>query len=266
MSHQMPYNQTPQNKGGNRLTGSRDAIYLHNKYQTEIDNAHTALVNEIHHVEGVNRRKAIDFYHQSEALREDMKAHQEEAKSLEATLENLLTKEFGQEYKMWKENTQGLNIRTTEGIRSETIGILGHASSSTPLKYLEKYPAHSAHPSISNNKRSLEIKIKDIRAKAEAYNKAISSFNYELPFYTKNTEKCQANLKRYLRIIQEGNDKINNCRYVNGFFYRMLPEDKKAEILLDTLKHPIEKWENMISMFEDDLNKYQSKPFEELTY
>jgi len=266
MTQQLKYNTVPQVRGGSRITGSRDAKALHNRYQTEVDNAHVALVNEIHHVEGVNRMKALGFYHQAQALREDVKAHLTEFSSLEATLDALLTKDFGQEYTMWKENTQGLSIRTTEGFKSEVTGVLGCVTSAPSLKYLEKYPEHSSHPSIQASRRSLESKIRDIRVKVEAYDKAVSGFNHELPFYAKNVRKCQDNLDRYYKVLREGNDRINACRYVNSFLFRLLPEDKKMEILLDTLKYPIEKWEHVIAMFWEDLSKWQQRPFEELTY
>lgn len=264
MSTQLPYNVTKQSKGGSVL--SRNAKALHNRYQTEVDNAHTALVNEIHHVEGVNRRKALDYRHQAQELQEGVKAHLDEFNSLEATLDVLLTKDFGQEYTMWKENTQGLNIRTTEGFKSDVTGVLGYVTSAPTLKYLERYPEHSSHPSVQANRQSLESKIRDVRMKVESHNRVVSGFNHELPFYAKNVQKCQDNLERYRRILQEGNDRIGSCYYVKSFLFRVLPEDKKMEILIDTLKHPMEKWENVIKMFQEDLSRWQQQPFEELAY
>jgi hypothetical protein len=253
-----------------RITGHRDAVFLKNKYQTELNKANVDLIDMIHHVENVNRRKALDYYHEAKALREDLKAHLGERDSLSQRLDTLLEKELGQEYKMWKESPQGLRINTTEGLTSQVsqagMGVVGNINPTPILKYLEKYPALSSQPRFSELVSNIKDKEKEIRKKAESYNRAISGFNHELPFYEKNVQKCQDNLDHYHKILEEGTSKIENCRYVKSFMFRMLPEDQKAEILIDTLPHTIEKWKNMITLFRDDLSKYQKQPFTELSY
>ena len=263
---QIAYNTTRQVKGGSTLTGSRSSKFLRNKYQTEIDNAHIALVNEIHHVEKVNRTKTLSYYHRAQALKEGLKAHYTELEALEATLDSLLAKSFGQEYKMWKENTQGLNIRTTEGLGGKTTNIMGQTNATTTLRYLEKYPEHSSHPDIQSTKKSLETKLKENRVKEEQYYEKIADFNHELPYYTKNVQKCQDNIDRYYALLQEGMSAIQNSRYVRGFFFMLLTEDKKADIMLDTIKHPMVKWKNIIEMFQKELNDFEVKPFQEMLY
>ena len=252
------------------ITGHRDAAFLRNKYQTELDNANAALINMVHHVEAENRRKALDYYHDAKALREDLKAHLAERDSLSQRLDALLEKELGQEYKLWKESPQGLRINTTEGLTSQVsqagMGVVGNISPTPILKYLERYPTLSSQPRFSEIVSNIKDKEKEIRKKAESYNRAVSGFNHELPFYEKNIQKCQDNFDRYHKILEEGASKIQNCRYVKGFLFRMLPEDKKAEILLDTLPHTIEKWKNMIALFQEDLSQYQKQPFGELPY
>jgi len=257
----LPFNTTEQVVGGNRITGSRDAIFLRNRYQTELDNSHTALVNEIHHTEGLNKRKTVDYYYNAVALNDDIISHLDELTSLESALESLLDKDFGQEFKMWKENTQGLNIKTKDGISGSVTSILGVASSSPAIKYLEKYPEQTSHPGVIANKNSLENKIQDIRKKHEEYHEQVSLFNHELPFYSKNVQKCKDNLNRFFSILDEGNAKINECRYLKSIFFRILPQDKKSDILLYTLPFPIEKWKHMIDLFDDDLNKYINSDF-----
>jgi len=253
-----------------RITGHRDAIFLRNKYQTELDNANAALINEVHHIENENRRKALDYYHEAKALSEDLKAHLAERDSLSQRLDALLEKELGQEYKMWKESPQGLRINTTKVFTSQVsqvgMGIVGNINPTPILKYLERYPALSSQPRFSEIVSNIKNKEQEIRKKSESYNQATSRFNHELPFYEKNIQKCQDNFDRYHKVLEEGTTKIENCRYVKGFLFRILPEDKRGEILLDTLPHTIEKWKNMIALFKEDLSQYKKQPFTELAY
>jgi uncharacterized protein with FMN-binding domain len=272
----MPYKHIPikpstsKNNDGNWITGSRDAKYLHNKYQTELDNAHIALVNMIHHIEDENRKKALRFYNEAQALREDIKAHQAERTSLYEALDAQLEKELGQEYKMWKTSPQGLRINTKEGLKSDTvqagIGVVGNINPTPILRYLERYPELSAKSRFSEITSKIKEKEREIRTKTEACNRAISGFNNELPFYDKNVIKCQDNLNRYFKILEEGNEKINSCRYIKSSFFKILPEDKKDEIRLNTLTHPMDKWKNMLALFKEDLSKYQKQHLSQLSY
>jgi len=272
-SKQAQFNATTQAQGGNRLTGSEEAIVLRNKYQTELDNANAALINQVHHTENENRRKVLDYYHQSQALKEDIKARQAERTALIDELKSQIDKERGQEFRMWQQSPQGLRIKTTQGVRSDAsqagIGNVGNISPSPVLKFLEQYPKLASTPFIREMLDRVERLEGEIRRKAESYHQSVARFNRELPFYEKNVLKCQENLTRYHKILDEGNDKINNCRYVNhgkGLYFRLLSQKEKDNIILQTLPHVTEKWESMIALFEKDLDQYQSHSFIELSY
>jgi hypothetical protein len=272
-SKQVPFNATPQVKGGNRLTGSEEAIALRNKYQTELDNANAALINQVHHTENENRRKVLDYYHQSQALKEDIKTRQAERSALIDELKSQIDKERGQEFKMWQQSPQGLKINTTQGFRSDStqagIGNVGNISPSPVLKFLEQYPKLASTPFIRDMLDRVERLEGEIRRKAESYHQSVAGFNRELPFYEKNVLKCQENLTRYHKILDEGTTKIDNCRYVNhgkGICFRILSQKEKDGILLQTLPHVTEKWESMIALFKKDLDQYQSHSFTELSY
>jgi len=267
------FNATPQVRGGNRFVGSEEAITLRNKYQTELDNANAALINQVHHTENENRRKILDYYNQSQALKADIKARQDERTALIDKLENQIDKERGQEFRMWEKSPQGLRINTTQGLRNETsqsgIGIVGTINPSPVLKFLEQYPKLASTPFIREMLDRIERLEGEIRRKAESYHQSVAGFNRELPSYEKNVLKCQENLSRYHRILDEGTNKIDNCRYVNhgkGLFFKMLSQKEKDNILLQTLPHVTEKWESMIALFKKDLDQYQSRSFTELPY
>lgn len=253
-----------------RITGREEAASLRNTYQTELDNANAALVNEIHHTEGVNRRKALDYYHQAQALKEDIKVRQAERKALVDALDAQIEKERGHEYEMWKQSPQGLRINTTEGLKTEVsqagLGVVGTITPAPVLKYLEQYPKSAATSFVIEIIGKIESKEGEIRKKAEAHNQSVASFNHELPFYEKNVLKCEENLRRYNKILKEGTDKINGCRYVKSPAFKMLSQKEKDGILLQTLPHTIEKWERIIELFRNDLIQWQKQSFTELSY
>jgi len=253
-----------------RISGREEVTTLHNTYQTELDNANAALVNMIHHTEEVNRRKALDYYHQAQALKEDIKTRQAERTALIDTLDAQIDKERGQEYRMWKQSPQGLKINTTEGLKSEVsqvgLGLVGTITPSPVLKYLEQYPKLASSPFILEIVGKIERKEEEIRRKAESYHQSIAGFNKELQFYDKNVLKCQENINRYQKILNEGTTKINSCRYIKSLGFKMLSQKERDGILLQTLPHTIEKWENMIMLFKNDLSQWEKQPFKELAY
>jgi len=273
-SKRAPMFTTPQTTKGTgiigRITGREEATTLRNKYQTELDNANAALINMIHHTEEINRRKALDYYHQAQALKEDIKTRQAERKALIDTLDAQIEKERRQEYEMWKQSPQGLRIDTTEGLKTEVsqagLGLVGTITPAPVLKYLEQYPKLASSPFITEIIGKIESKEGEIRRKAEAYHQSVAGFNHELPFYEKSVVKCEENMNRYHRILEEGTNKINNCRYVKGHLFKMLSQREKDGILVQTLPHTIEKWEHMIDLFRSDLSQWQKQPFTELSY
>lgn len=273
-SKRAPMFTTPKTTKGTgiigRVTGREEATTLRNTYQTELDNANAALINMVHHTEEVNRRKALDYYFQAQALKEDIKTRQTEREALIDTLDAQIEKERGQEYEMWKRSPQGLRINTTEGLKTEIsqagLGLVGTITPAPVLKYLEQYPKLASSPFIMEIIGKIESKEGEIRRKREACTQSVAGFNHELPFYEKNVVKCEENMSRYNKILKEGMDKINSCRYVKGPAFKMLSQREKDGILLQTLPHTIDKWEHMIDLFKNDLSQWQKQPFTELSY
>ena len=271
-NNNVPMNKTSQTEKGTgflgRLSKREEATSLRNKYQTELDNANAALVNEVHHVERKIRNVTLDHYNQAQALKADIKTRLTERKSLFDTLDAQIEKERGQEYELFKIKPQGTNI-TADRLPGEVhIGGLGSVGvvNTAPLKYLERYPSMASTPFVRDIISKIELKESEVRNKAESYHRAIASFNRSMPEYKTHVIKCEENLARYHKILKEGSDLINNCSYVKGVWFRMLSQKEKDAILLQTLPHTTEKWEHIIEEFKHDLSQWQAQPFTELTY
>ena len=241
---------------GSRITGSRDAIFVRNRYQDQLDRVSESITEEINNMEHGNRRKMLGYYHKAEALRVDLQSHLAELNRLEITLEHLLEHDFTQEYKMWKDHAQGLSIRTKEGLGSNVVSILGSTHTTPALKYLEKYPEHSSHPNIQLTKKSLEAKLRDVRVVGEKYHHDASMYNHEIPYLEKNIRKCHTILERYDTLLVRGTAELGRCRYVNSLLFRWLPADHKLKMQLDTLGHFIEKSRSMLDLFESELSSH----------
>lgn len=257
------FNTTKQIKGGNLITGSRDAVFLRNRFQTEVDNANAAFVNMIHHVEDDERFKITRFIHQAEKLEKDILAHTDERKRLYDSLDELLKKELGQEYIMFNLNPQGVNIKATELGTSVHIGGLGSTGivNTAPLKYLEKYPELQAKASFATILHKIEEKEKEIRIAVQNFNQEVAIFKSTLPSLETDLKKCEDKQKAYFKLLEEWNEKRKLARYFNSFWFKILPEDKKASLIPDTITHRIEQFTNTLNIFQSELIQWKNHKF-----
>ena len=255
------FNTTKQIKGGNLITGSRDAVFLRNRFQTEVDNANAAFVNMIHHVEDDERFKITRFIHQAEKLEKDILAHTDERKRLYDSLDELLKKELGQEYIMFNLNPQGVNIKATELGTSVHIGGLGSTGivNTAPLKYLEKYPELQAKASFATILHKIEEK--EIRIAVQNFNQEVAIFKSTLPSLETDLKKCEDKQKAYFKLLEEWNEKRKLARYFNSFWFKILPEDKKASLIPDTITHRIEQFTNTLNIFQSELIQWKNHKF-----
>jgi len=271
-NNKVPMNMTPPTTKGTGLLGRisrrEEATSLRNKYQTELDNANAAVVNEVHHVERESRKVTLDYFNQAQALKADIKTRLTERKALFDILDTQIEKERGHEYEMFKIKPQGTNV-TADRLSGEVrIGGLGSVGivNTAPLRFLKQYPTMASTPFIRDIIGKIEIKESEVRRKAESYHQAIAGFNRSIPDYKTHVMKCEDNLARYRKILAEGSDLINNCSYVKSAWFRMLSQKEKDAILLRTLPHTTEKWEHLIEEFKNDLSQWQAQPLTELEY
>jgi len=67
-----------------KITGRSDAVFIRNKYQTELDNAHAAIVNMVHRTEN-NLATLKGAYDNSQRLKKNIEAHLEEMAKMAIT-------------------------------------------------------------------------------------------------------------------------------------------------------------------------------------
>lgn len=257
------FNTTEQHSGGNILTGSKDAIFLRNRYQTELDNAHAAFVNMVHHIEDNERSQIIHYFHLSERLEKDITAHISERDNLYKSLDELLEKELGQEYSMFKLKPQGLSVTTSKlsgGTHIQGFGSSGIVNTA-PLRYLEKYPDLQTKSSFASIMHKINEKEREIRNKAESFNESISHFKATLPHYESDVNKCDSKLIFYNNILNEWNDKRSNCKYFNSAWFKLLTLEKKTRLLPDTLTHRIQQFTNSLNIFKSEVTHYKSHKY-----
>lgn len=261
---QAPFNTTKQSSGGNILTGSRDAVFLRNKYQTELDNAHAALVNMLHHVEDDERLKITKFVHEAEKLERDILAHTAERDNLYSALDELLEKELGQEYTMFKMHPQGASVIANKlGANVHVGGGLGgtSVSNAAPLRYLEKYPELQTKTSFSAILHKIQDKEKEIRQATERYNQEIAWYKSTIPWLESDLLKCSEKLSAYHLLFAEWERERQSCRYFHSMWFNLLPADKKADLLPNTITHRVDQFTHTLEMFQRELVEYKNHRF-----
>jgi chromosome segregation ATPase len=260
-----PFNTTLQVKGGNRITGSRDAIFIRNKYQTELDNAHASFVNMIHHVEDNERWKAIDFLHKAQGLKQDIESHKSERVSLYAELRDTLSKEL--DFQKWmRSRTEKMASATTKNLRTniQRVDDSSEINIEAVTDFLKVNPEHASTPSIISLTGSIKEKEKELRLKEEDYNKVVMLFNREIPYLESDLDKCDKKLIVYQSLLKDWEEKRKNCRYYSSFWFRLLPEENKSELLPDVIKHRIEQFTSTLELFKRELDEYKTHEFSTL--
>jgi len=261
---QASFNTTKQLLGGNILTGSRDAVFLRNKYQTELNNAHAALVNMLHHVEDDERLKITKFVYEAEKLESDILAHTAERENLYSSLDELLEKELGQEYSMFKMKPQGASVTAEKlGASVHIGGGLGgtNISNAASIRYLEKYPELQTKASFSTILHKIQDKEREIRQATEKCNQEIAWFKSTIPWLESDLAKCTDKLAVYRSLLSEWEKERKSCRYFQSTWFRLLPADKKAELLPDTITHRVDQFTHSLDMFQQELITYKNHRF-----
>lgn len=196
-------------------------------------------------------RKAQNPLHAANALKSNISAHEKERDELYTALNLALDKELGHEFNMGKDSKQGLRIETTEGIGSGG-GLL--SSGNISLQYLEKYPKLSSDPRFQELFNTISEKEHRIRKKKEEYNEQARWYNHELTYFPKNIKIADDILSEYNRVLNEGLQSLNSCRYINSLLYKFSSEENKQSVTIEIELHQIELKKNLIDSFRDYIN------------
>jgi len=253
------------------ITGRRDAAFLRNRYQSELDNANASVVEMVHHCEDKNH-ELKEAFNKSQGLKASIAAHEQERENAFDALNNLLNKEKDFEAFMHKETTgmykevaksqSAKNIK----IRQRMVGSDNEMRFAAMMKYLDKYPEYQTKSSFKKILDKIEEKEREIRDSKIDYNKAVSAYHALLQAFKVYIQKANDKIKMYNKILKEGQEKIDATRYKNSVFYKLASERTKQEINLDTLRHRIPQFENTLKIIEEELSQYEGRKFVELEY
>jgi hypothetical protein len=261
-----PMNQTEQIvKKGTRISGMPDAIFLRNKYQTELDNAHASVVNMVHYSEEDNR-KLKEAFNKAESLKRNIQAHETERERSYNSLGNLLNKETDFEKGMWK-NTLDKNkvkaITVKQKFKDTDIDEIRYDAMND---YLRQYPEYTSKSTFKTILFDIRYKEKEIREEKSNFNKSVSEYNYLLSNVEKSLRKAEDKIVAYHKVLDEGQKKLGECKYINSIFYRMATEENKAKVTLDTLKHRMEQFIHTLDIIKSEFANAQRRLFEEMKY
>ncbi len=268
-----PYFTTRKVEGEDSLTGKisgrSDAVFIRNKYQTELDNAHAAIVNMVHRTEN-NLATLKGAYDNSQRLKKNIEAHLEERKMLYQSLENLLANEKGHEKEMWFETlktrvqeVKDRNITVFQKSKDSDVESMNIGSS---LDYPKQYPDSKIKERYEKILNDIEWKEKEVRKEKEKYYSEVATYNNSLSFFEKDILKSEDKFAAYDSILKEGTQKLQNCRYHGSILHKLSSEKSKDEISLDTLTHRIDQFRNTLELIKRDLSQYQGKKFVEMQY
>jgi hypothetical protein len=252
-----------------RITGRSDVVFLRNKYQTELDNAHAALVNMVHYIEE-DMKNLKGAYDNSKRLNKNIEAHLEERKMLYQSLENLLTNEKGHEKEMWfetlKSRIQEVKDRNITVFQKSKDSDVESMNIGSTLDYPKQYPDSKIKQRYEKILTDIEAKEKEVRKEKEKYYSEVSNYNYYLSFFEKHIQKAEAKFTAYDQVLKEGTQKIQECRYHGGILYNLSSAKAKDEVNLDTLSHRVDQFKNTLEIIKRDLSQYQGKKFVEMQY
>ena len=90
-------------------------------------------------------------------------------------------------------------------------------------------------------------------------NKAVADALKEISYFPRNILEFRDYMKKYRTVFDEGNEKINNCRYVKSIFFKISSERNKQSILIDTINHNPEHFETSINQLEKEVKEAENE-------
>lgn len=250
---------------GTIFTGRKDAIFLKNRYQKEVDNSWAEIVNMVHYIE-LKSKKLKESYNKSLGLKQDIGAYKSERNELYDNLSNLLTKETNFEDKMWQTTQKGRKVNSITVKQKFSESDVDEMRFDSMKDYLKQYPEYTSKARFKRILENIENKEADIRKVKKRYNESVSKYNYLLSFFEKHIQKAKDKIKRYKELLKEANRKIDDGRYKRSIFYKFASEETKAEVEIDTLSHRLSQFENTLDIIQSDFKDYKRKTFVEMDY
>jgi len=236
------------------ITGRKDAIYLKERYQNKLNEQH-----------GVMKHKRDFFYKMNHKLKgalgeiqrlaSDMEADNEERSDLFSSLQNMLTKETDFEVKMLKTSQKGKKIKSLTINQKFKDSEIEEARFDSMMDYLQKYPKYASKSSFNEILDQIKRVEQDIKKTKKELNKAVADALKEISYFPRNLIEFRDQVKRYEKLLNEGTQKIKNCRYVKSVLFKVLTEEGQQKILLDTINHHHSQFVNTIDRMEKEVKE-----------
>lgn len=256
-------NQVKEKKLG-WMNGINDAIFIRNKYQTELDNSWLSIVKIIHYLEDQNKWLKGTFS-QINATKKNIEAHLDERTRLYSSLENLLKKETEFEERMWKTTQKGRKVKSITFKQKFKDSDIEEAKYDSMMEYLKQYPEYASKSSFRNITQKIESKEAEIRKSIEEYNNSISSYNFRLSYFQKDIQKAEDKFVAYEKIMEEGVKKLSETWYWKHF-RKFASEKEKSNTEINTLNHRPDQFRNTLDIIKKEHLSYQTKPFQEIEH
>lgn len=249
-----------------KISGRDNAVFLRNRYQKELDNANAAIVNMVHYLE--ERLKELKYAKERAlSFKANIEAHEEERRSAYESLQNLLNKELQHEYKLWISKTTQLGMKKSNTIKQKLKDVdLEDSNFGQISEFFKQYPEYATKSSFKLILDKINSKEAEIRSEKERYNSLVSKYNYLISTFEVDIQKTQDKFEAYNNILQEGERKIKNSRYVKSIAFKLASEKSKQEVLLDTLNHRISQFQNTFEIIKKNLSTYKNEPLQKLEH
>lgn len=139
------------NKRGfiNTIIGVNDTIFLKNRYQLALDNAHVAVMDQVHYMEE-NSDNAKEKLNKARGLQRNIEAHSIERVNLYEILNNLLNKETDFEKSMWNITQKNRKVASVNIKQKFDESDIDEIKFDSMLEYLKQYPTYTSKTSFKD--------------------------------------------------------------------------------------------------------------------
>lgn len=247
------------------VTGKKDAIAIKGVYQETLNQAYGRVTDKIKWLYGMNH-KLKDNLSAVQKYKKDIVADEEERVRLYQSLNNLLVKETNFEKEMIKlsqKERKKSYITIKPKFKDSDVD---NFKINAMQEYLEKYPEYASKSSFKNILEKITEIEKGIKETKKKYNYHISEVLRELAYWPRNLIEAEDLIKRFKDILNEGNEKLKNMRYLKSIFYKLASEKEKMKVNIDILSYQIEIKENTIKQLKEEVAKAKRQDLEEMSY
>lgn len=239
-----------------RLTGRNDAVYIRNRWQTEIDNSWAALMNMTHYLETCHDSiETICRFNDIARMRGEIQDVNVKRERLYSNVFKYIQQDQAYSERMWTIHQDMYKSQSSNSSNYSRSFKNVNVTHEEIKKYVSMYPKIE----VKNDTQM----IKDIEDHAEykksEYRKNVALLRDYFEQFKIEIIKCESKLSVYIKIKSEGIEQLKMSNYKGSLFHSLLSAQKKQELEIDTLKHRIEQVEHIISHYKEIRDKVEKE-------